>query len=134
MKTTIYNLLHMGYEKIAYAICCGWVFSFFIPIKGFLLFTVAVVFADMVTGIKAGRKEGQKINSKGLYRTMEKIVVYFCGILIFEGARNTFSLPFNITYMAAFLIATVELYSIAENIKRITGVNLGVLITRFFNR
>ena len=99
----------------------------------FLIFTVFVVFADMATGIIAARKEQQKINSKGLYRTMEKIVVYFCGILIFEGARNTFSLP-NITYMAAFLIATVELYSIAENIKRITGVNLGVLITRFFNR
>jgi hypothetical protein len=28
----------------------------------------------------------------------------------------------------------VELYSISENTKRITGVNLGVLITRFFNR
>ena len=133
MKTTIYNLLHLGYEKIAYAICFGWVASFFLPIKGFLIFTIFVVFADMGTGIIAARKEQQKINSKGLYRTMEKIVVYFCGILIFEGARNTFSLP-NITYMAAFLIATVELYSISENIKRITGVNLGVLITRFFNR
>jgi uncharacterized membrane protein len=133
MKTTIYNLLHLGWEKITYAICCGWIFSFFIPIKGFLIFTIFVVFADMGTGILAAKKELQKINSKGLYRTMEKIVVYFCGILIFEGARNTFSLP-NITYMAAFLIATVELYSISENIKRITGVNLGVLITRFFNR
>ena len=134
MKTTLINLLHLGWEKITYAICCGWIFSFFIPIKGFLIFTIFVVFADMGTGIMAAKKEQQKINSKGLYRTMEKIVVYFCGILIFEGARNTFSLPFNITYMAAFLIATVELYSISENIKRITGVNLGVLITRFFNR
>tara|TARA_R110000868_G_scaffold280083_1_gene540163 strand:+ start:835 stop:1239 length:405 start_codon:yes stop_codon:yes gene_type:complete len=134
MKTTLINLLHLGWEKITYAICFGWVASFFIPIKGFLIFTVFVVFADMATGILAAKKEGQKINSRGLYRTIEKIVVYFCAILIFEGARNTFSLPFNITYMAAFLIATVELYSISENIKRITGVNLGVLITRFFNR
>tara|TARA_R110000868_G_scaffold32701_2_gene119129 strand:- start:52 stop:456 length:405 start_codon:yes stop_codon:yes gene_type:complete len=134
MKTTILNLLHLGYEKIAYAICCGWVFSFFIPIKGFLLFVIAVTFADMVTGIKAARKEGQKINSRGLYRTSEKIAVYFVGIMIFEGAKNTFSLPVPITYMVAFLIATVELYSISENIKRITGVNLGVLITRFFRR
>ena len=134
MKTTLINFLHLGWEKITYAICCGWIFSFFIPIKGFLIFTVFVVFADMGTGILAAKKEGQKINSRGLYRTIEKIVVYFCAILIFEGARNTFSLPFNITYMAAFLIATVELYSISENIKRITGVNLGVLITRFFNR
>jgi uncharacterized membrane protein len=134
MKTTLINFMHLGWEKITYAICCGWIFSFFVPIKGFLIFTVFVVFADMATGIIAAKKEGQKINSKGLYRTIEKIVVYFCAILIFEGARNTFSLPFNITYMAAFLIATVELYSISENIKRITGVNLGVLITRFFNR
>ena len=133
MKATLINLLHLGWEKIMYAICCGWIFSFFIPIKGFLIFTVFVVFADMATGIIAAKKEGQKINSRGLYRTIEKIVVYFCAILIFEGARNTFSLP-NITYMAAFLIATVELYSISENTKRITGVNLGVLITRFFNR
>ena len=134
MKTTIYNLLHLGYEKIAYAICCGWIASFFIPIKGFLIFTIFVVFADMGTGIIAAKKEGQKINSRGLYRTMEKIVVYFCAILIFEGARNTFSLPFNITYMTAFLIAAVELTSISENIKRITGVNLTTLITRFFTR
>jgi uncharacterized membrane protein len=134
MKSTLINFLHLGWEKITYAICCGWIFSFFVPIKGFLIFTVFVVFADMATGIIAAKKEGQKINSRGLYRTIEKIVVYFCAILIFEGARNTFSLPFNITYMAAFLIATVELYSISENIKRITGVNLGVLITRFFNR
>ena len=134
MKTTLINLLHLGWEKITYAICCGWIFSFFIPIKGFLLFTVFVVFADMATGIIAAKKEQEKINSKGLYRTMENIVVYFCGILIFEGARNTFSLPFNITYMAAFLMATVELTSISENIKRITGVNLATLLTRFFRR
>ena len=133
MKTTILNLLHLGYEKIAYAICCGWIASFFIPIKGFLIFTIFVVFADMATGIMAARKEQQKINSKGLYLTMEKIFVYFCGILIFVGARNNFSLP-NITYMASFLMAAVELTSISENIKRITTVNLATLITRFFNR
>lgn len=134
MKTTIINLLHLGYEKIAYAICCGWIFSFFVPIKGFLLFTIAVVFADMATGIKAAKSQGHEINSRGLYRTMEKIVTYFVGIMIFEMAKVTFSLPVPITYMVAFLIATVELYSISENIKRITGVNLGVLITRFFRR
>jgi uncharacterized membrane protein len=134
MKATLINLLQLGWEKITYAICCGWIFSFFIPIKGFLIFTVFVVFADMATGILAAKKEQQKINSKGLYRTMEKIVVYFCAILIFEGAKNTFSLPFNITYMTAFLIAAVELTSISENIKRITGVNLTTLITRFFTR
>lgn len=134
MKTTLINLLQLGWEKITYAICCGWIFSFFIPIKGFLIFTVFVVFADMATGIMAARKEGQKINSKGLYRTTEKIVVYFVSILIFEGAKNTFSIPIPITYMCAMMIAATELFSIAENVKRITGVELGTLILRFFKR
>jgi uncharacterized membrane protein len=134
MKTTIYNLLHLGYKKIAYAICCGWIASFFIPIKGFLIFTIFVVFADMATGIMAARKEQQKINSKGLYRTTEKIVVYFVSILIFEGAKKTFSIPVPITYMVAMMIAATELFSIAENVKRITGVELGTLILRFFKR
>jgi len=134
MKSIILKLLHQGYEFIAFSFCCGFVASFFIPIKGFLLFTVAVVFADTITGIKAARKEGQKISSKGLYRTTEKIVVYFVAILIFEGAKNTFNIPFPITYMVAMMISGTELFSVAENIKRITGVELGTLITRFFKK
>jgi uncharacterized membrane protein len=134
MKSIILKLLHQGYEFIAFSLCCGFVASFFIPIQGFLLFTVAVVFADTITGIKAARKEGQKISSKGLYRTTEKIVVYFVAILIFEGAKNTFNIPFPITYMVAMMISGTELFSVAENIKRITGVELGTLISRFFKR
>ena len=134
MKAVILNMLKIGYDGIAFAVCCGFIASFFIPIKGFLLFTVFVVFADTITGILAARKRGERITSKGLYRTSQKVVVYFVGIMIFEGAKNTFSLPLNITYMVAFTIATTELYSIAENIKSMTGVNIGTLILRFFRR
>jgi len=134
MKSIILKLFYQGYEFIAYSICCGVIFSFLLPIKHFLIFTIFVVFADTVTGIKAARKEEQKISSKGLYRTTEKIVVYFVAILIFEGAKNTFSIPFPITYMVAMMISATELFSVAENIKRITGVELGTLITRFFKR
>jgi uncharacterized membrane protein len=134
MKSIILKLFYQGYEFIAFSFCCGFLASFFIPIKGFLLFTVAVVFADTITGIKAARKEGQKISSKGMYRTTEKIVVYFTSILIFELAKNTFSIPFPITYMVAMMISATELFSVAENVQRITGVNLNVLITRFFKK
>jgi phage-related holin len=134
MKAIILKLLHQSYEFFAVALTTGFIFSFFIPIKGFLLFTVAVVFADTITGIKAAKKEGQKINSKGLYRTTEKIVVYFVAILIFEGAKNTFNIPFPITYAVAMMISATELFSVAENVERITGVNLNVLITRFFKK
>ena len=134
MKTVIYNIFKLGYDGIAYSICCGVLFSFFLPIQHFLIFTIFVVFSDTVTGIMAARKRGEAITSKGLYRTSQKIVVYFVGIMIFEGSRITFNLPLNITYMVAFTIATTELYSIAENIRSITGVNIGTYLLRFFRR
>jgi uncharacterized membrane protein len=134
MKTTLINLLHLGWEKITYAICCGFIFSFFFPIKHFLLFTIGVVIADTITGIKASKKEGNAITSKGLYRTTEKIVVYFTSILIFHGAQLTFAIPIPIVYLVSSVIAGTELFSVAENVKRITGVNLGTIIVRFFKR
>jgi len=134
MKSIIVNLLKQGYDFIAVALTSGFIFSFFLPIKHFLLFTICAVIADTITGIKAARKEGKAITSKGLYRTTEKIVVYFVSIMIFEGAKNTFSIPIPITYMVASMIAGTELFSIAENVKRITGVNIGVLVLRFFKK
>lgn len=134
MREIILKMLYQGYQTIAFSMCCGLIASFFIPIKGFLLFTVFAVFADTVTGLIAAKKKSEVISSAGLFRTSQKIVVYFVGILIFEGSRITFNLPFNITYMVAFTIATTELISISENIEKITGVGLGKIILRFFRR
>ena len=134
MKSIILKLFYQGYEFIAYSICCGVLFSFFLPIKHFLIFTIFVVFADTVTGIMAARKRGEPITSKGLYRTSQKVVTYFCGIMIFHGASITFGLPSQIVYSVSFLISFTELYSISENIKSITGVNLATTILRFFRR
>ena len=134
MKTIIINLLRQGYESIAFSLSCGFVASFFIPIKGFLLFTTFVVFADTITGIFAAKKRNEKITDKGLYRTSQKVVVYFVCIMIFHGASITFGLPSQIVYSVSFLIAFTELYSISENIKSITGANIGTIILRFFRR
>jgi uncharacterized membrane protein len=134
MKAVIYNIFKLGYDGIAYSICCGVLFSFFLPIKHFLIFTIFVVFADTVTGIMAARKRNEPITSKGLYRTSQKVVTYFCGIMIFHGAGITFGLPSQITYSVSFIIAATELFSISENIKSITGTNIGTIILRFFRR
>jgi uncharacterized membrane protein len=134
MKAIIYNIFKLGYDGIAYSICCGVIFSFFLPIKHFLIFTIFVVFADTVTGIMAAKKRNEPITSKGLYRTSQKVVTYFCGIMIFHGASITFGLPSQITYSVSFIIAATELFSISENIKSITGTNIGTIILRFFRR
>jgi uncharacterized membrane protein len=98
MKAIILNLLKQSYDFFAVALTTGFIFSFFFPIKHFLLFTIGVVIADTITGIKASKKEGNAITSKGLYRTTEKIVVYFTSILIFHGAQLTFAIPIPIVY------------------------------------
>ena len=134
MKAIILKLLHQGYDFFAVALTTGFIFSFFFPIKHFLLFTIGVVIADTITGIKAARKEGKAITSKGLYRTTEKIVVYFTSILIFHGAQLTFAIPVPIVYLVSSVIAGTELFSVAENVKRITGVNLFTVIIRLFKR
>jgi uncharacterized membrane protein len=134
MKAIIYNIFKLGYDGIIYSICCGVLFSFFFPIKHFLIFTIFVVFADTVTGIMAAKKRNEAITSKGLYRTSQKVVVYFVGIMIFHGASITFGLPSQIVYSVSFLISFTELYSISENIKSITGVNIGTLVLKFFRR
>lgn len=134
MKSIILNLLKQGYEFFAVALTTGFIFSFFLPIKHFLLFTIFAVLADTITGIKASKKEGRTITSKGLYRTTEKIVIYFTSIMIFHGAQITFSIPLPVVYLVSSIIASTELYSIAENVKRITGVNLGTIILRIFRR
>jgi uncharacterized membrane protein len=134
MKSVIINILKLGYDGIVYSICCGVLFSFFLPIKDFLIFTIFVVFADTVTGIMAAKKRNEPITSKGLYRTSQKVVVYFVGIMIFHGASVTFGLPSQIVYSVSFLISFTELYSISENIKSITGVNIGTLVLKFFRR
>lgn len=134
MKAIIYNIFKLGYDGIIYSICCGVLFSFFFPIKHFLIFTIFVVFADTVTGIMAARKRNEAITSKGLYRTSQKVVVYFVGIMIFHGASVTFGLPSQIVYSVSFLIAFTELYSISENIKSITGVNIGTAILKFIKK
>ncbi len=134
MKAIIYNLLKVGYDGVLFSICCGVLFSFFLPIKHFLIFTIFVVFADTVTGILAAKKRKEPITSKGLYRTSQKILTYFCGIMIFHGASITFKLPSQIVYSVSFLIAFTEQYIISENIKFITGVNLATTILKFFKK
>jgi|688.fasta_scaffold539131_2 uncharacterized membrane protein len=132
MKSIILKLFYQGYEFIAFSLCCGFIASFFIPIKGFLLFVIFVVFSDTFTGILAAKKRKETITSKGLYRTSQKILTYFCGIMIFHGASITFGLPSQIVYSVSFLISFTELYSISENIKSITGVNLATTILKYF--
>lgn len=102
----------------------GWLFSFMVPTAPFVGIVMFLVFADFVTGTRAAMKRGEKITSKGLRRTVEKISLYFLAILAVEGVRIIFVQTIPITYMTAFAIAITELQSIVENVESVTGVQI----------
>lgn len=110
------------------AALAGWVFSFLVPISSFLVITVALVMCDLYTGTKAAKKRNEKINSKGLKRTVEKISLYFVAILLSEGIRVVFLPPVPLAYATAFAITITEFKSNIENVEAVTGVNIWTTI------
>ena len=124
MNTLLNNTFWTGYLSAVF----GWITSFILPVAPFLSFTSALVLCDLYTGTRAARKRAEKIHSKGLKRTVEKLIVYFIAILLSEGMIRTFELPFNITYVVAFAIALTEFKSNIENIEEISGVNIWTVI------
>jgi len=102
----------------------GLALGFIMPIWPFIATAIALVFADAVTGVMAAKKRGDKITSRGFYRTSQKIVVYMASILACEGVRIVFVPSIPVTYTAAAAICVTELKSILENTRSVSGVNI----------
>lgn len=108
-----------------YASALGaWLFSILLPINSFLIFTIVLVFFDLISGRQAAKVRGEEIRSRGYKRTVEKIVLYFVAILAAEGMRLVFMKSVPLAYLAAFAIALTEFKSIVENVETVTGVNV----------
>jgi hypothetical protein len=99
--------------------------AIFAPIKAVLLVTGLLIFADLITGILAARKKGQKITSAGLRRTVTKVCVYNVAIMVGFLAETYMLEGFiPISKIASGLIAVVELASLYENLNVIHGSNI----------
>lgn len=123
-KLSMSRLLNSEWWIGYFSAVMGWVTSFVLPISHFLIFTVFLVICDLITGTKAAVHREEKINSKGLRRTVEKILLYFIAILASEGMRYVFIPSVQLAYVAAFAIALTEFKSNIENIETVTGVNI----------
>lgn len=108
------------------------ILAVFAPIKALLITTGVMVFGDLITGVIASAKKGEKITSAGLRRSISKIVVYevaLCFAYLAEHYMTGDSIP--MVKMASTLISIVEMKSIYENLNVISGSNLlGDLITK----
>jgi phage-related holin len=98
--------------------------SFMAPIWPFVFLAFVLVLADLFSGIQAAKKRGQKINSRGLFRSLEKFALYFVVITVAEHMRVIFFPPIPITQVVSFGICVTEFFSLVENVETVTGVNI----------
>src|SRR6056297_2990364 len=106
------------------AAASGWLTSFVMPIKHFLVFVFVLVLFDLLTGINAAKSRKESVSSRRLGRTVTKIIHYSIAILASEGMRYVFVPVVPVTWVTAFVISLTEFKSLIENVESVTGVDL----------
>lgn len=97
------------------------VIAVFAPVHA-VMFTVGfLIFADLITGIIAAHKRGEKITSAGVRRTISKMVVFQLAIMSAFLIETYISVGVPITKLAAATIALTELLSVMENVESVYG-------------
>lgn len=106
------------------AMILTYVIAFLSPIKWFMLAIGFFVVADLITGIMAERKIGNKIESKKMFRTVPKFIAYAIGIIAAHAMELLFFPDFPAAKMVSGLVAFIELKSLDENLDKLIGHSL----------
>lgn len=100
------------------------VFTFFAPIHTILVVVFFLLIIDLITGIIAARKRGEKITSAGLRRTMSKIMIYETAIVVGFLLQHLLGNILPISNIVAAGFAVVEGTSLFENLNTISGKDI----------
>lgn len=95
------------------------------PIQAIIISVGLLIMADMITGILAARKRGEKISSAAMRRTVSKMLIYELAVVsgfLLEHYIMGGLVP--ISKVVASVIGMVEFKSMLENINKITGLDL----------
>jgi phage-related holin len=99
--------------------------AFLLPIKMVILTAGILIFADLITGIFAAKKRGEKISSAGLSRTVAKLAVYQTVIVTgYMLQVNLLSNVVPVINIVGGVIGMVEFKSIIENANTILGADI----------
>lgn len=121
-------------KEWAFNILCATVLIF-APIKSALLCAFGLAILDMVFGIIAAKRKGEKITSQGLRRTIAKLFVYEL-LIVLAFVTETFLTGDSVPLVRIFtgFVGITELKSVMENMERITGVPIiRLLINKLTN-
>lgn len=119
-------------DKIWSYIIVG-VVGFFQPLWVLMLWFLIFVACDAITGVSASIKERKIITSNGLYKTIQKIVMYSMAIFLLQAIdRDMITIvDLGLARIGATIICGIELYSILENCYRLTGNIVFKVLTQF---
>lgn len=95
------------------------------PIKMVMITVGFLIIVDLITGILAAHKRGEKISSAAMRRTISKIVIYQLSVVsgfMLETYILGNSVP--VAKIVAGVIGMVEFKSILENSNKIIGGDL----------
>lgn len=107
----------------------------FLPIKATLITVMVLTVADLISGIMASRKEGKKITSSGLKRTIIKTTVYELVVMLgFLTEQYMTGDAVPVVRILAGFIGLTELKSVMENIERISGMPLVKMLIEKLNQ
>jgi len=103
-------------------------FALLAPVHGLLGAVAFLIAADLVTGLLAAHKRGDKLTSKALSRTIYKTVSYQLAVISGFALEGLVPGALPVAKLCAAAIGLVEAKSILENVHSLTGTNLrGVL-------
>ena len=99
--------------------------AYFEPTKIALLTVLGLCFADMILGMIASVKRGEKLTSKRARDTVNKLASYGIAILVsFVIEKELLNDEFPAMKIGLVTIAMYELWSMDENFKSINGFSL----------
>jgi len=83
-----------------------------------------LLLVDFLTGVRKAKSLGEKIQSKGFRRTINKMNDYCLAIISSQVFTWLLSLEFTLSYYVALFVCGIELKSIFENVSQTTGVDI----------
>lgn len=107
--------------------------GFIAPIQVLFLWLLIFILVDLVTGVCASWNEGKIITSHGLQKTVIKFITYATAVFLLHGI-DVYMVVFANMYLARIgctIICGIELYSIFENMYRVTGNEVFRILTQF---
>ena len=125
-------------SKVIYSVG-GAIFSFTQNIHGAMIGLLLCIAIDTITGFIAAPYRNQKRESQKLSRVVQKIITYFVAAIALH-ITEMMVLPtyvagtIELSRMAFTVFCAIEIYSIMENLRDITGLKAFDILTMNFKK